>query len=144
MAQPVSLAGRNFILKKETATLGTYAALCGVKAFSFDISRATTDTTSQDCADSDLLYTETDVGPIKYAVSGSGVVAKASLDEMLDWIESGEAANIQLVMEGTGWQTFAGSALLTKFTMGRDIEGGKVAFDYDLALTGVVTRSTNA
>lgn len=144
MAQPVTLAGRKFILQKETTTPGTYAAICGVKTKTFEMSRSTVDTTSQDCADADVLYTETDVGPAKYTMSGSGVAAKTSLDDLLDWFDGGSAANIKLVMTGTGWQTFTGAALLTKFTLGSDIDGGKVTFDFETEMTGAVTRTTNA
>ena len=143
MAQPSTLAGRLFILEWETSP-GTYAPICGVKTKSFDMTRSTVDTTTQDCEDPDLLYTETDVGAAKYQVTGSGVVAKQSWSSLYAWFKSGDTKTIRLVQEGTGWMTFSGAALLASLKLGGEIEGGKMTFDFDMPMTGAVTDTTNA
>lgn len=143
MAQPSTLVGRHLILEWETSP-GTYAAICGIKAKSFDMTRATVDVTTQDCEDPDILYTETDVGAAKYQVTGSGVVAKQSWSALHAWFKSGAPKNIRLVMDGTGWMTFSGSALLVSLKASGDIEGGFAQFDFDMPMTGAITETTNA
>ncbi len=144
MAAPTSLSGKSLLVKIETSTPGTYATVCGLKARSHKMSRPKVDTSVQDCDDSSLTYTQSDVGPLSHEVTGSGVAAKTALPTFYAWMEDGLPKNIQIVEEGTGWSTYTGAAYLTDFEKTGDIEGGKVEVSFTLSSSGLWTRTTNA
>lgn len=139
-----TLSGKKLLIKLETATPGTYAVICGIKAKTFKVSRSTVDTTVQACDDPDDVYTETDVGPMSNEVTGSGVAAKENVGTLYDWLKDGTAKNIQVVAEGVGWSTWAGAAVLSDFEVTGDVEGGKVEISISLKGSGAWTRTTNA
>jgi hypothetical protein len=131
-----------------TPSSGTYTAVCGL--IDVSISRtANTDTAEvPDCDNEDLpLKVEKAVRSIETTISGTGVWALQSHENLLDWFYSGGLRNVRIrnvkaQNDGvTGDTTIeSGAALLTGLNNSRS-KGQKVTAEVELAIDGDMART---
>lgn len=104
MTKPLTLSFGNFkVYVGSSDSPGTYVAPCGFTQKSLTIDAETSDTTVPDCDDPEAMaWTERGVNALSATVSGSGVMAMASLATWRDWMLAGESRQIRVEFTETG------------------------------------------
>lgn len=97
MAQATSSPFKDFILRVETDTPGTYAPICGLTSRGVTGSADVSTVEVPDCADEGLpAWQEKDVKSIGASVKGAGMWTAESHDMLWDWFFSAAPKNCQL------------------------------------------------
>lgn len=144
MAKAQTAKFEELILEVETATPGTYAALCGL--IDVSVSRTANVDTAEvpDCDDESLpLSVERQVRSLEIVVSATGVWANQSHKTMMDWFRSSATKNVRLrnkYVEDNGAEgdpyIEGGPALLTTLNNERT-KGQKVSAEIEIQFDGL-------
>jgi TP901-1 family phage major tail protein len=130
--------GRLLMIKRETATPGTYEYCAGIRARSFEINNNMVDSTVADIADLAGIVQEAVVYGIQSMnFSGAGLfdnvtVGKAVATDAINQV----AKNYQVIVPGLG--TFTAEFKLESFKLSGDTEG-EMEFDTTFRKSGAVT-----
>lgn len=130
---------------------GTYTAICGI--MDATINRTSNVDTAEvpDCDDESLpLSVERQVRSQEVTISGSGVWALQSHENMMDWWYGGttlsvRVRNAKVVADGSSGDTTieTGNALLTQLNNSRT-KGQKVTGEIQIEFDGVPTRTAKS
>lgn len=143
MAQPRTLSFGNFrVYLGDGTSPEVFTAPCGFTQKSLTIDSATSDFQVPDCDSPEApAWTTRAVTALSAAVSGSGVLAMASLDEWRNWALSGLEKNIRVEFNDTGANGggyYQGPAILTSLghavALGSD--GNKAQLNVQIASSG--------
>lgn len=122
------------------------SAVCGMTTKSFTLSADTSDITVPDCDDPDQpAWVERVVRSLSGGFSGSGLMAEDIYATWRDWMLSGLAKNVRIVVDGTtidGY--FEGSFLLTSFETNGNQDDGKMQISVQLQSDGPVAWANGA
>lgn len=144
MTKPTTVAGRLLTIELgDGADPEVFTAPCGLKTKGFNGTANATETTIYDCDDPTApADIERDINTLSREITGSGVLAKASVATWDDWFASGASKNVKVSIPGTGWFTWTGAAVLTAFNVNGP-EEGKVEVEVTIQSDGEWTRETN-
>lgn len=144
MAKPTTLsAAKMLILIGDGATpTEVFEAPCGLTTKGFDLNAASNDVLVPDCDDPDApAWLERAVQSLSGQITGNGVMAVESFDLWRDWALGGLPKNARLKLDAPALGYYAGSFILTKFTLG-GAQGDKVTVDITLDSDGQITWTT--
>jgi hypothetical protein len=115
--------------------------VCGLNAKGFSISGETSDSNVPDCDDPDLpSWTERTIRALSSGVTGAGLMAEETFDFWKDWMLSGEAKNVRIILDGVALDGyFAGAYVLTAFELTGNEGDGKIGVSVTMASDGPVT-----
>lgn len=146
--KPKTAAFHHMVVEIETETPGTYAKICGLT--SRGINRQHNMNTSevpQDCDDESLpAAVERSVQSSEVTISGSGVWAAQSHEQMLDWWYSGATKKVRVnhvnaAVGDTEYET--GDAYLVSISNQAE-KGPKVTAEISIEFDGLPTRTPKA
>jgi hypothetical protein len=116
------------------------AKVCGLTTKEFTISATTSDTDVPDCDDPDApSWTQRVVRSLSSGLNGAGIMVEEVLPFYRDWMISGEAKNVRIVLTGqtvTGY--FEGRYLLTNFGLPANLNDGKIGLSLQFASDGPI------
>lgn len=119
--------------------------VCGMTAKSFTITGSTSDSEVPDCdTPDDPVWIERVIRTLTSAISGSGVQADETFDFWKNWMLSGQAKNVRLVVDKAAAGYFFGRYLLTKFELAAALDNGKIHTSLDLVSDGEVDWAAGA
>lgn len=149
MTRAVTAKYEELVVEVEfTPESGTYVAVCGI--MDATVNRNSNIDTSEvpDCDDESLpLEVQREVRSQEVTISGSGVWALSSHENMLDWWYSAATLNARVrnakaSADGSVGDTYleAGAALLSQLNNGRT-KGQKVSAEIQVEFDGLPTRT---
>jgi hypothetical protein len=143
MAQPRTLPFSDFLIYiGSNDSPGTYATPCGFNQKSLSFDAETSDTTIPDCdTPEDPAWTTRSVSALGATVTGSGVMAMASLTTWRTWMLAADVRQVRVVFDDTlanGGGYYEGDAILQNLghavALGSD--GNKVQLNVNIVSTG--------
>lgn len=124
MAKPSTIsASQVLILVGDGQSPETFAQPCGLTTRGFNRTTQVSEVDVPDCDDPDAPgWTEREVRSLSAGVSGTGVIAKESLDVWDDWLESGAARNVKVRLKDYTspgvHREYDGQMVLTRLELG--------------------------
>jgi len=140
MAKPITLPYSKmlFLIGDGATPTEVFEAPCGLTSKGFDLNAASNDVLVPDCDDPEApAWLERATRSLSGQITGNGILAVESFDLWRDWALSGLPKNARVQLEGTGLGYYAGSFLLTKFTLSAAL-GDKVQTDITLDSDGQI------
>lgn len=115
--------------------------VCGMTSKGFTLTGQTSDSTVPDCTDPDLpAWIERIIRSLSGSVTGAGVMAEENFGFWRDWMLSGAAKNVRIVVDlQTSPGYFACAMVLTKFELTGNENDGKINVSLSLDTDGEVT-----
>ena len=145
MANATTAKFEELTLELETTPAsGTYATICGLIDVSITRTANVDSAEVPDCADESLpLSIEKQVRSLEFSVSGTGVWAQESHEQLMDWFYSSTTLNVRIgnlnaSIGDTEYET--GTALLTNLSNTRT-KGQKVTAELEIMFDGTPTRA---
>jgi predicted secreted protein len=121
MAKPTTFNGSKILIKVgDGAETETFAHPCLINTTrALQGSVTTVDSVVPDCDDPDAIaWTEREKDAISYTITGEGVMDASSIEEYIDFLESADAKNVQVVIadgDTTNGRVGTGAFHLTEF-----------------------------
>jgi predicted secreted protein len=139
MAKPITLSYSKFIIYVgDGGAPELFTAPCGLTAKGLDFAAQANDVLVPDCDDPDApAWLERATKSLSGKITGSGVLAVESFTIWRDWCLSGLPKNCRVQLIGTGLGYYAGSFLLTAFSLKAN-HGDKVTVDVTLDSNGQI------
>lgn len=145
MAQPTRTKGGKVRVLLETATPGTYAALCGFTSRSITFSKGLEEVNLPDCDDPDAVsWLGRDATTLSMAISGEGVLASESIEAWLDAWENVDSVNVKVEIEFPATTyTYTGAMQVESLEIGAP-NGGTVTNNVSMQSDGEMVRTSAA
>lgn len=140
MARPTTLRGSKMLIQiGDGASPEVFTAPCALASKGFNRTAATNDFNVADCDDPDEpTWTERVKGALSAGISGSGTLAKESLDLYEEMYASRDSRNIRVVIDyAVGPRTYQGRFHLTNFNLTGD-DDGLIQVEIELSSDGEV------
>lgn len=140
MAAPTTLRGTKLLVKLGNgATPEVFTAPCALATKAFNRSSSTNEFNVADCDDPDApVWTERVKGAITAGVSGSGTLAKESLDMYEAFFEEVDPRNIQITIDyAVGPRTYQGKFVMTTLNITGE-QDGLIQVEIEFASSGEV------
>lgn len=140
MARPTTLRGSKLLIMiGDGADPEVFAAPCALNTKSFNRSASTNDFNVADCSDPDApVWTERAKGALSSGITGSGTLAKESIDTWEEFFEDVDSRNIRVVIDyAVGPRTYQGKYHLTTFNITGD-QDGLIQYEIELTSDGPV------
>lgn len=119
--------------------------VCGLTTKGFQIAGTPSDTIVPDCDDPDLpAWVERTMRSLSSSINGAGIMAKETFAFWRDWMLSGEAKNVRVVLDINPIGYFHGSYLLTQFELTGNAGDGKVQTSLQMQSDGPIAWTTGA
>lgn len=141
MAAPTTLRGTKLLVKLGNgATPEVFTAPCALATKAFNRSSSTNEFNVADCDDPDApVWTERVKGAITAGVSGSGTLAKESLDMYEAFFEEVDPRNIQITIDyAVGPRTYQGKFVMTTLNITGE-QDGLIQVEIEFASSGEVS-----
>jgi predicted secreted protein len=143
MARPTTLRGSKLLLKLgDGASPETFVAPCALTTKSFNRSAATNEFNVADCDDPDApIWTERVKSALSSSISGSGTLAKESLDLYEDWFAAVDSRNVQVTIDFTvGPRTYTGAYHMSTLNITGE-QDGLIQVEIELQSDGEVVAA---
>lgn len=140
--------GVKLLLKVETETPDTFAALCTINAErGFSITAATNEANIPDCSAPDQLsWLAREKVSLSADFTGGGMTDKSDVKKLMDWATSEDSKNCQIILDddvADNVITFEGPFHLTQFDLTGN-RGEKVTSTISLASDGEIVATYGA
>ncbi len=134
-------------LHLETATPGTYAAVCGLIGCEFTFTSETADAQIPNCTNEALPHEIVrEVISTDWSCSATGVWARESHERLLQWALTGAIVNVRFIYTAAAVgdvEFITGPAILTSLTHSRE-KGQRVSAQLQIVKAGAVTTTDQA
>lgn len=140
MARPTTLRGTKLLIKLGNgASPETFTAPCALVTKSLSRSAGLNEFNLEDCDNPDApIWTERVKGALTGSVSGSGTLAKESLDAYEDFFAAVESRNVQVTLDFSGDpRTYQGAFHLATLNITGE-QDGLVQVEIELQSDGVI------
>lgn len=140
MAKPTTLRGTKLLLKLgDGASPEVFTAPCALTTKSFNRSGGVNEFNIADCSDPDApIWTERVKGALSSTISGSGTLAKESLDLYEEFFSAVDSRNVQVTLDyAVGPRTYQGLYHLTTLNLTGE-QDGLVQVEIELQSDGEV------
>lgn len=129
-----------------TPTEDFTSKVCGITTKGFSIEGEMSESNVPDCDDPDLpSWTERIIRSLSAGISGEGLLAEETFAFWRDWVLSGAAKNVRVVVDlATTPGYFYGSFVLNQFEMNGNNDDGKIGVTLALSSDGPVAWSAGA
>lgn len=144
MARPTTLRGSKLlIMLGDGADPEVFTAPCALSTKAFNRSATTNDFNVADCDDPDApVWTERAKGALSSGITGSGTLAKESIDTWEAFFEDVDSRNIRVKIDyAVGPRTYEGKYHLTTFNITGE-QDGLMQYEIELTSDGPVTKVT--
>lgn len=141
MARPTTLRGSKMLIQiGDGESPETFTAPCALASKGFNRTAGSNDFNVADCDDPDApTWTERVKSALSAGISGSGTLAKESLDLYEEMFESRESRNVRVVIDYTvGPRTYEGRFHLTTLNLTGD-DDGLIQVELEFTSDGEVT-----
>lgn len=142
MARPTTLRGSKLLIMiGDGADPETFAAPCALSTKSFNRSATTNEFNVPDCDDPDApVWTERAKGALSSGITGSGTLAKESIDLWEEFFEDVDSRNIRVKIDySVGPRTYQGKYHLTTFNLTGE-QDGLIQYEIELTSDGPVEK----
>lgn len=140
MARPTTLRGSKLLIMiGDGADPEVFTAPCALNTKAFNRSASTNDFNVADCTDPDKpVWTERAKGALSSGITGSGTLAKESIDLWEEFYEAVDSRNVRVVIDyAVGPRTYEGKYHLTTFNMSGE-QDGLIQYEIELTSDGPV------
>lgn len=141
MAKPTTLRGTKLLIKLgDGASPETFTAPCALTTKSFNRSAGVNEFNVADCDDPDApIWTERVKSALSGTVSGSGTLAKESLDIYEDFLAAVDSRNVQITIDfPTDARTYEGAFHLTTLNITGE-QDGLIQVEIEMQSDGEIT-----
>lgn len=142
MARPTTLRGSKMLVQiGDGGTPEVFTAPCALSTKGFNRTASANEFNVPDCDDPDSpVWTERAKSALSAGITGSGTLAKESIDVWEDFLEAVDSRNVRVVIDySVGPRTYEGKYHLTNFSLTGE-QDGLIQYEIELASDGPVLK----